>query len=36
MCRDLIEHLGGDILCKSKFGEFTQFIIKFPLSERVL
>ena len=35
MCRDLIEHLGGNILCESNFGEFTRFIIKFPKLTRV-
>ena len=30
MCRDLIEHLGGDIKCESELGEYTKFIIKFP------
>lgn len=32
MCRDLIEHLGGDIVCESELGEYTKFIIKFPKS----
>lgn len=32
MCRELIEHLGGQITCASMFGEYTRFIIKFPKS----
>jgi signal transduction histidine kinase len=35
MCRELIEHLGGNIMCESNFGEFTRFIIKFPKLTRV-
>ena len=30
MCRDLIEHLGGNISCESVLGECPKFVILFP------
>lgn len=33
MCRDLIQHLGGIIQCESVYGEYTEFIMEFPLKK---
>jgi signal transduction histidine kinase len=33
MCAELIHHLGGTIRCESVLGEFTEFIIEFPIKK---
>jgi signal transduction histidine kinase len=35
MCQNHIEHLGGNIICESRVGEFTKFIITFPRPSRL-
>lgn len=30
-CKMVMENLGGDIVCHSKEGEFTEFILSFPI-----
>lgn len=30
-CKLVIQHFGGDIFCEAKAGEFTQFMLTFPI-----
>jgi signal transduction histidine kinase len=33
-CRSVMKGLGGDITCKSQYGEYTEFILTFPPLEK--
>ncbi|MBX9696939.1 MAG: HAMP domain-containing histidine kinase [Alphaproteobacteria bacterium] len=33
-CRSVMKSLGGDIRCKSQYGEYTEFILTFPPLEK--
>jgi two-component system, CAI-1 autoinducer sensor kinase/phosphatase CqsS len=29
-CKEVMQVYGGDISCSSKFGEYTEFVLRFP------
>jgi signal transduction histidine kinase len=33
-CKSVMKSLGGDIICKSQLGEYTEFILTFPTLEK--
>jgi two-component system CAI-1 autoinducer sensor kinase/phosphatase CqsS len=31
-CRDVMHRFGGEITCRSRYGEFTEFVLHFPVA----
>ncbi|HEU4670364.1 MAG TPA: HAMP domain-containing sensor histidine kinase [Dyella sp.] len=34
-CREAVERMGGTITCRSRWGEFTEFLLSFPAREGI-